>query len=70
MDSNLDIMVPVSILRDALNCSAHIYNEDTLLVEKHNSELSFSLNDDMIEVNGKKAKSGFPADPKRTKSIM
>ena len=25
MDSNLDIMVPVSILRDALNCSAHIY---------------------------------------------
>lgn len=56
MDSDLDIMVPVSILRDALNCSAHIYNEDTLLVEKHNSELSFSLNDDMIEVNGKKEK--------------
>ena len=49
MDANLDIMVPVSILRDALNCSAHIYNEDTLLVEKHNSELSFSLNDDMID---------------------
>ena len=24
MDANLDIMVPVSILRDALNCSAHI----------------------------------------------
>ena len=56
MDANLDIMVPVSILRDALNCSAHIYNEDTLLVEKHNSELSFSLNDDVIEVNGKKEK--------------
>ena len=56
MDANLDIMVPVSILRDALNCSAHIYNEDTLLVEKHNSEISFSLNDDVIEVNGKKEK--------------
>ena len=56
MDSNLDIMVPVSILRDALNCSAHIYNEDTLLVEKHNSELSFSLNNDVIDVNGKKEK--------------
>ena len=26
VDSNLDIMVPVSILRDALNCSAHIYS--------------------------------------------
>ena len=56
MDANLDIMVPVSILRDALNCSAHIYNEDTLLVEKHNSELSFSLNNDVIDVNGKKEK--------------
>ena len=64
MDSNLDIMVPVSILRDALNCSAHIYNEDTLLVEKHNSELSFSLNDDMIEVNGKKEKVVSPLNKK------
>lgn len=54
MDSNLDIMVPVSILRDALNCSAHVYNDQTLLVEKHNKELSFFLNDDMIIVNGKK----------------
>ena len=26
MDSNLNIMVPVTILRDALNCSAHIYD--------------------------------------------
>ena len=28
MDDNLDIMMPVSILRDALNCSAHIYDGD------------------------------------------
>mgnify|MGYP004521325681 FL=1 len=54
MDYNLNIMVPVTLLRDALNCSAHVYNEDTLLVEKHNKELSFSLNQDKVEVDGRK----------------
>ena len=54
MDSNLNIMVPVTILRDALNCSAHIYDGDRLLVEKHNKELSFSLNDREVWVNGEK----------------
>ena len=39
MDENLNIMAPVSVLRDALNCSAHIYNQDTLCIEKHNIEL-------------------------------
>ena len=43
MDDNLDIMMPVSILRDALNCSAHIYDGDRLVVEKHSSDISFSL---------------------------
>lgn len=54
MDSNLNIMVPVTLLRDALNCSAHVYNGDTLLVEKHNKELSFSLNQYQVQVDGKK----------------
>ena len=36
MDHNRNIMVPVEILRDAMNCSAHIYDESELLVEKHN----------------------------------
>lgn len=36
MDSNRNIMMPVSILRDALNSSAHIYEGTQLLVEKHN----------------------------------
>ena len=52
MDENLNIMVPVSILRDALNCSAHVYNDDKLLVEKHSTELFFSLNENIVEVNG------------------
>lgn len=54
MDESLNLMVPVSILRDALNCSAHIYEEDTLLVEKHNKELSFSLSSGVLKVNGEK----------------
>ena len=52
MDENLNIMVPVSILRVALNCSAHVYNDDKLLVEKHSTELFFSLNENIVEVNG------------------
>ena len=54
MDSNLNIMVPVTILRDALNCSAHIYDGNRLLVEKHNKELSFSLDAGEVLVNGKR----------------
>lgn len=52
MDENLNIMVPVSILRDALNCSAHIYDDNSLLVEKHNNELLFSINEYEVKVNG------------------
>ena len=52
MDENLNIMAPVSVLRDALNCSAHIYNQDTLCIEKHNIELLFPLNQNTVEVNG------------------
>lgn len=44
MDDNRNIMVPVSILRDALNCSAHIYEGERLLVEKHNHSAIFTLN--------------------------
>lgn len=55
MDQNLNIMIPVDILRDALNCSAHVYNQDKLLVEKHASEIEFSLDSDTASVNGKNA---------------
>lgn len=52
MDGNLNIMVPVSLLRDALNCSAHIYNGKTLCVEKHDKVLSFTLGEDAVYVDG------------------
>jgi len=51
MDDNLNIMVPVSILRDALNCSAHVY-DNRLLVEKHASEMEFVKNEYTATVNG------------------
>ncbi|MGN0353389.1 MAG: lectin like domain-containing protein [Roseburia sp.] len=60
MDDNLNIMVPVSILRDALNCSAHVYDGTTLLVEKHTSEISFTLDDELANVNGKEKKLSSP----------
>ena len=53
-------MAPVSLLRDALNCSAHIYNDNTLLVEKHTSEISFKMEEDFARVNGTKEKIESP----------
>ena len=41
MDDQLNIMVPVNILRDALSCSAHVYDGKRLLVEKHANEVEF-----------------------------
>ena len=43
MDDNRNIMVPVTILRDAMNCSAHMYEDTKLLVEKHNLNAILTL---------------------------
>ena len=53
MDENRNIMVPVTILRDAMDCSAHIYNEETLLVEKHNLNAILALEDTLALSTGK-----------------
>ncbi|MBD5555172.1 MAG: cell surface protein [Roseburia sp.] len=52
MDDNLNIMVPVTVLRDALNCSAHVYDDEKLLVEKHSKVIEFPLDQTVIDVNG------------------
>lgn len=52
MDDQLNIMVPVNILRDALSCSAHVYDGKRLLVEKHANEVEFSLGASEAKVNG------------------
>ncbi len=46
MDDKRNIMVPVSMLRDALNSSAHVYDENELLIEKHSLTADFKLADD------------------------
>ena len=57
MDENRSIMVPVSIVRDALNCSAHIYDDSKLLVEKRTlsaemmiDETSAKSGEDTVEI--------------------
>ena len=45
MDHNRNIMVPVDILRDAMNCSAHLYDKTHLLVEKHHYYAQITLNE-------------------------
>ena len=46
MDDNRNIMVPVKVLRDAMNCSAHLYNGNQLLVEKHNLNALLTLDEE------------------------
>ena len=52
MDDNRNIMVPVTILRDAMNCSAHLYEGTTLLVEKHNLNAILTLEDNVATSMG------------------
>lgn len=60
MDENLNLMIPVTILREALNCSARVYDGERLLVEKHASELEFPLDKLEVRVNGKTEKIESP----------
>ncbi len=52
MNEDRNIMVPVSMLRDALGCSAHVYDDKTLLVEKHSQSVSFHLGENTATLNG------------------
>ena len=54
MNEDLHIMLPAKMLTEALNCSAYIYNKETLVLEKHSSKLVFGLDNDTVEVNGEK----------------
>jgi len=54
MDANRNIMVPVSILRDVLDCSAHLYEENQLLVEKHNLSATLLLDETEAVSTGEK----------------
>ncbi len=60
MDDNLNLMVPVDILPEGLQCSSHLYDEKELLVEKRNNAVSFRLNDPKISVNDSVEKIASP----------
>ena len=60
MDNNRNIMVPVTILRDALNCSAHVYSEKELLVEKHNLSAMMKLDELRADSSGFTVTIGSP----------
>ena len=53
MDENRNIMVPVTILRDAMDCSAHVYEGKKLLVEKHNLNALLTLGQSQALSTGK-----------------
>lgn len=42
MNNDLDIMIPVSLIRDSFNCSANLYDAERLVVEKHENRVTFS----------------------------
>lgn len=44
MSPDRNIMVPVELLTDAMNCSVHIYGGNSLLVEKHNISEVMEIN--------------------------
>lgn len=52
MNDELNIMLPTNMLAEALNCSAHVYDGDTLVLEKHSSKLVFGVDESTVEVNG------------------
>lgn len=54
MDDNLNLMIPVKVLRDSFNCSAHLYQGNELLVEKYSNEVGFSLDKNEVTINNEK----------------
>ncbi len=52
MNRDRNIMLPVSMLRDSLNCSAHIYDNKRLLVEKHTLSVEMNSGEKKAHVNG------------------
>lgn len=52
MDENLNLMIPVSIIKKNFQCAANIYDETKLVIEKNTNRLEFNLKSDTMFVNG------------------
>ena len=51
MDENLNLMVPLDLIRDSYNCSVHLYDDTALLIEKYSDSLWMSLDDTEVQIN-------------------
>ncbi|MGN0291919.1 MAG: lectin like domain-containing protein [Lachnospiraceae bacterium] len=52
MNDELEIMVPVSIIRDSFDCSSGLYEKEHLVVEKHDEKAEFSVEEkDLLKHN-------------------
>lgn len=51
MDDNLNLMIPLDIVRDSFNCSVHLYDENSLLVEKYSDRLTMDLDEPYAAFN-------------------
>lgn len=54
MDQGLNLMVPLSMLGESFNCSAHLYEGETLVLEKRSDVVTFQLDKGKVQVDGKK----------------
>ncbi len=52
MDNNCNIMIPVEIVKEALNCSARLYEGMQLLVEKRNTSITMDLDQMVAHIDG------------------
>lgn len=60
MDEHRRIMIPAEIVRDAFDCSAHIYGNKRLAIEKKDDLLEFELGKDYYIKNKQKCKQRSP----------
>lgn len=51
MDDNLNLMIPVDVIRESFNCSAHLYDDHTLLIEKYTDSLRLDLDSPYVDIN-------------------
>lgn len=60
MDENLSLMMPVELLPEGINCAAHWYGKDELLLEKREDAVSLVAGEPELYVNGKKESVSSP----------
>lgn len=52
MDDNLNLMIPLELVRDSYNCSVHVYGS-SLMIEKYSDILRMNLNEPVASMNDK-----------------